>query len=181
MNRRVQLAEESINSKGYAVEDSYIRPIGTMTRIWGLYQSPTPFYIQISNLDTLSVIAGNHGIADINIGDDIFDQNFVIRTNDKDCAIKLLSNTIKTEIFKYKNFRFRTGSLDNLLSVEYFNKQKEGRNERTIWMIEVAGKLSNDEIEALLRLAKNLNSILNTISDNWTKERNIHTSFFEGR
>jgi len=180
--KRIDQARESLTNNGYVVEDSYFRPIGAMTRVWGKLQAPTSFYIQLSTLDPVQTIAGNLGIADIKIGDPHFDSKYVIRSNFEEGARNLLSNDVKNFLLSFKELRFRTGSIDSLLGADYFPEIKLDRNIRSIWMIETAGKQTEVEIVKLLELGQQLSNLVKKFAKTGAADKGeFYTGFFEGR
>ena len=183
MNKRVAEAESSLIKNGYAIETVYIKPTGQMLRIWGILDTPTPFYLQVSSIDPVSVIAGEFGIADIRIGDNNFDSAYVIRTNSEEKVKAVLSAEVKATFFKYKNVRLRTGSIYNLLSPEYLRKISIGRDQRNILMLEVQeiGDVNTIDQNALVLFYNQLKAIISKESLEWKGDKNLTSGFFEGR
>ena len=179
MKEADQAAKKSLAQVGYVVGQVYVKPVGNLTRIWGRYAAPIPFYFQVSNLDLISVMAGELGIADIKIGDPIFDKNYVVRSNDEKLAQLVLSSELRIQLQKYELVRFRSGSLDTLLGADYFPEIKNDRDFRNIWMLECRQPSLNlqDDVKFAQRLAAELEQK----SRGWAQERNLKTSFFEGR
>ncbi len=176
-----QEVKKSLLEKEYVIDYPRHRPLGVLTRIWGMYAEPIPFYIQVSNQDTVSVIAGNLGIADIKIGDSNFDGQFVVRSNDANLATELLSTELRNELLNLENIRFRTGSINTLLTADHFPEIKKDRDLRNVWMIDIAGKLEQSQTDPLLHLAQRISDAVKTISLKFSAERNLRTKTFEGR
>ena len=183
MKKRVAEAESSLTKNGYAIENTYLKPVGRMLRIWALLDAPTPFYLQISSVDPVSVIAGEFGVADIRIGDNSFDACYVIRSNSEEKVKSVLTTELKAKFYKYKNVRFRTGSILNLLSPEYLSQTKVGRDQRNIIMLEVqeSGDINMIDRDALVLFFNELKTIVVKESQEWKGEKNLSSAFFEGR
>jgi hypothetical protein len=178
---RVGKAEESLAARGYVVDEARHKPAGHLTRVWGRLSAPTPLYLQISNIDTVSVIAGAFGIADMRIGSADFDDQFVVRSNHRDSAVAIIQRPIQEEFLSYGTIRFRTGSIDSLLGADYFRKVQKDRDVREFWMIEVGGKLNPLEQEKALNLARRLVADVESRSKSWVGEQTSRTGAAEGR
>ncbi len=177
---RVDQARAELKRNGFVRDLAQLRPLGTLTRIWGKLPKATPLYLQISDFDPLSVAVGNSGLFDIKVGDPEFDVSFVVRSNNKDKAIQVLTTSIRKNLLEFKGLRFRTGSVISLLGVDYFPEVKE-KELRNFWMIEQRSELDPVQTKRLHSLAEAIISELNQVCKDWVGEQKLKTTFFEGR
>jgi hypothetical protein len=130
IKKRVDEARNELKMNGFVKDIATMKPIGTLTRVWGKLPNATPLYLQVSNFDIVSVKVGNSGFFDIKVGDPEFDVTYVVRSNNQDKAIQVLGPNLRKSILEIQDLRFRTGSIISLLGVDYFPevKEKELRN-----------------------------------------------------
>jgi hypothetical protein len=176
------LAKDSIESKGYCVGEVYMKPFGTSTRIWGVFPSPVSVYIQFSNLDPVQSIAGELGIADIKVGDLVFDRAFVVRSNEPKRAHEILDENIRKKLLSMRRVRYRTGSVISLLGVDYSGIAQDD-DLRYLWSIEVPGTNESHDIPSLLQFVQSINQRVLKLSEqiNDPSKERLKVAFFEGR
>ncbi len=180
IKKRVDEARNDLNLNGFVKDIATMKPIGTLTRVWGKLPKATPLYLQVSNFDIVSVSAGNSGFFDIRVGDPEFDVTYVVRSNNKDKAIQVLGPNIRKAILEIHDLRFRTGSIISLLGVDYFPEEKE-KELRNYWMIECPSELGPNEVKQLHKLALEIIQEIQKVCEDWPFEKKLKTSFFEGR
>ncbi len=181
MRKRVEDAQASLATRGYAVESSSLKPVGQMTRLWAKLERPTALYLQVSNLDPVQNLAGQVGIADMRVGDRDFDASFVVRSSHPELARRVLDSDTRRFLLERGTLRFRTGSIDSLLGADYFPEQRESRDLRDLWMIEVTGKPAEVDENALFALGRRLADATAGAGAEITDQSGLRTGFFEGR
>jgi len=152
-----------------------------MTRIWQLFDTPTPFYVYISSLDIIAAAAGRLGVADLKVGNSAFDNKFVLRTNNEALLKRMLTPELQEALLAWDKICFKTGAIVGILTVDYLPEIKTGRDERRVWMIETYGKLQDNDIKRLLELGYKLRDATLTAAKTWQGPKEIKVSFFEGR
>lgn len=180
IKKRVDEARNELNLNGFVKDTAYMKPIGTLTRVWGKLSNATPLYLQVSNFDMVSVALGDSGFFDIKVGDSEFDTTYVVRSNNKEKAIQVLGPKLRKAILQVKDLRFRTGSIISLLGVDYFPEVKE-KELRNYWMIECPSELSPNEVKQLHKLALEIIQEIQNVCEDWPFEKKLKTSLFEGR
>lgn len=181
MRRRVEAAEASLASCGYVIESSRYKPIGDMTRLWAKFETPTPLYLQVFNLDPVGNLAGLAGIADLRLGVPDFDNAFVVRASHPAEARLVLDEDTRRLLLKQGTLRFRTGSIDSLLGADYFPEEKSNRDLRQYWMLEVKGRPEDVNAEALLALGRHMAAKVAAVSGALVEPDKLRTRFLEGR
>jgi hypothetical protein len=181
MKQRVEEARVSLATCGYVIEPIRHKPIGDMTRLWAKFDTPTSFYLQLSNLDPIQNLAGVVGIADLRVGHPEFDSAFVVRSSHPDQARAILDDHMCSLLLTRGLLRFRTGSIDSLLGADYFPENRHTRDLREYWMLEVEGKPEVVDSDALLALGRRLASAVASAPNILTEPRSLRTDFFEGR
>jgi hypothetical protein len=181
MRQRVELARQSLATRGYAVEASYRKPIGDLTRVWGKFQAPTAFYFQITNLDPGENLAGKLGIGDIRLGYEDFDDAFVLRSSHPDQARAMLDEDLRRVLLARQTLRFRTGSINSLLGADYFPENRDTRDLREYWMLEFVGKPETVDEQALVALGQRLAQAIVSAPGIVGDAGSLRTGFFEGR
>jgi hypothetical protein len=171
----------SLTTWGYVIEPIYHKPIGDMTRLWAKFDTPTSFYLQISNLDPIQGLVGLVGIADLRLGHPDFDSAFVVRSSHLDQARAILDHNVCSHLLTRGLLRFRTGSIDSLLGADYFPENRLTRDLREYWMLEVEGKPEAVDTDALLALGRRLASAVASAPCLITEPGSLRTDFFEGR
>ncbi len=139
--RDFENAKNSLEDQGYVVEQRYRQDRGPITCIWGRFTNAIPLYLNVTDLDTVEVLAGRIGINDLKIGDAKFDRRFVIRSNQHELCTQLLQADIREQLCQFESVQFLTCSLDSQIGADYWPKQKHGRDQREFWMLKVPGKL----------------------------------------
>jgi hypothetical protein len=147
-------AEASLRERGYAKTQAYQKNRGHVTWIWSLFPEPVPLYLRVSNRDPIELMAARIGIKDIKTGDRVFDAAFVVHSNDPERAVQLLDANLRQTFLQYDDIDFLTGAMDNLLSPDFWPKQKQDRNLRTLWMVRVDGELDDTQCEPYLTLGR---------------------------
>lgn len=179
IERRTQ---ESLKQKGYVIEKVRRPNVGRFTRAWSRFSQAVPLYLQVSNQDDVSILAGRLGIADAKIGHEEFDKAFVVRTNQIELAKRVLTPELREILLQKPNIRFRTGSLDSLLSVDYFPLIKTDRDLRNLWMIDQLGDFDVAASEKLYQLGLTISESVKTVCQSSpVSHLEIRTSAFEGR
>ncbi|MBL7663314.1 hypothetical protein JNK13_11245 [bacterium] len=69
----------------------------------------------------------------------------------------------------------------DFVTPDYFSQQKSNRDLPNIWMLEVTGVLTAEQTATLLKFAQDLAAKIEDYSQQWTGEKCLTTSFFEGR
>ena len=101
-----------LQGEGFAVQKNWLgnqfgrRPIA---RIWAKFKYPTPLLIEVSN-ETMAVDLLNSTGMDTKIGDERFDQEFLICTNKEKELKELLSEEVKQQFYQLGKVTFMTGS-----------------------------------------------------------------------
>lgn len=180
IKKRADEARNELNRNGFVKDIATMKPIGTLTRVWGKLPKATPLYLQVSNFDIVSVTVGNSGLFDIKVGDPEFDVTYVVRSNNKDKAIQVLGPNIRKAILEIQDLRFRTGSIISLLGVDYFPEVKD-KELRNYWMIECPSELGPHEVKKMHKLALEIIQEIQKACEDWPYEKKLKTSFFEGR
>jgi len=148
-----------LQEKGYVITYAYQRYRGPVTWVWGRYREPIPFYLQFSNRDSIAILAGNLGIADIAVGEPVFDAGFIVRSNKPDWAREFLTKERCGKLVRFEGIQFLTGSISNVLSSDYWPEDQH-RELRDIWMLRADGKLEEPAIAPYIELACELSSSL---------------------
>jgi hypothetical protein len=180
IKKRVDEARNELSRNGFVKDTSFMKPIGTLTRVWGKLPAATPLYLQVSSFDSVSVAVGNSGFFDIKVGDPEFDATYVVRSNNKDKAIQVLGPRLRKAILEIQDLRFRTGSIISLMGVDYFPEVNE-KELRNYWMIECPSELGPHEVKKLHNIALVITQEIQKVCEDWPFEKKLETSFFEGR
>ncbi len=176
------LVKLQLDTNGFVVENVVMaKSHHHMTRIWQLLEQPTPYYVHISSLDTIASVAGSLGIADLKVGHDRFDREFFVRSNNDAVVGEFLTLESQEEFLSWKSIRFRTGSITNLLGADYLPDIKKDRDLRRVWMIDVIGKLDENQIKQLKLFGFKLRDKVIVLSAKWYGKKELKSKFFEGR
>jgi hypothetical protein len=171
---------EQLKRQGHVVDFPVVPKSHTqLTRIWQLFDEPTPLYLHVSSLDPLASAAGMLGIGDLRLGEGSFDAEFVVKTNNAGAAKRVLSLELQKELLTFSRIAFRTGSLNGLLSVDYLPEIKADRDLRRVWSISVGGRLNPEEIQRLLVLGQRLRDAVLREAQEWEGPKELKAKFRE--
>lgn len=154
--RRFAEAVASLDTRGYARTPARQSSGGPVTWLWSRFPDPVPIYLRVSNRDRVEALAGRLGVNDIEIGERAFDDLFVVRSNHPEIARRLLDAETRARLLGYRDIDFLTGAIGNLLTPDYWPKQRRDRDLRTLWMLRIGGDLSDRQCEPYLALARSL-------------------------
>jgi len=183
LNKKVnEEIRQQLKKQGYVVDFPVVpKSHAQLTRIWQLLDEPTPLYLHVSSLDPIASAAGMLGVADMKLGADAFDAQFIVRNNNAAAAKRVLSTELQQALLSFGPIGFRTGSLNGLLSVDYLPELKADRELRKVWAIEARGRLTPEEIQRLLELGLKLRDAVIQSAQAWDGPKEMKVKFLEGR
>ncbi|MCB0335443.1 MAG: hypothetical protein KDD62_04035 [Bdellovibrionales bacterium] len=159
-NRRGEFFQQELEKKGVVVHEltSADGNLSPFTRFWGHFDRPIPLFLTISNQHTMSRLSNVLGFGNLQVHDPEFDQEFLVRTNRKDFARRLLTPAIRKSFLNAPPSTFVTGSVESLLDSSYWPEDKVLRRWRNLWLFECPGHIKGTvEAQAILDLAKLIN------------------------
>ena len=179
-----QVALQSIDERGFAIEEWHEKDRGPLTVCWGVFPDPIPLYIRISNRDQLEILVKTMSGNDIKLGDGLFDARFIVRSNYPLIAQQLLNAECRKTLRKFDNIEFVTGSINSVLSADHWpNEKKDARTLRKIWMVQTRGKQSEEALSEHIALGQKLAQEVQVLSGKIEnpEPQDFKTKMFEGR
>lgn len=170
-----------IEQNGYVVDTPQERHRGTITRVWGRYEDPVPFYLHLSNRDAVASFAGRTGIADLRVGHAAFDAAFFVRSNKPEWAMQFLNAGWCERLVRFESIQFCTAAIGSLLSPDYWPAEKR-RDRRDLWMLRIDGRQEGADLAAHVALALELSAAVRAFCAGKAHEAaDLEAGIFEGR